>query len=309
MSLVGEGNHDLHPRKLKQYALGSRTAAPLLGANMWDTSMTDEFELDHYLARIGFAGPIKPDLTTLCGIHAAHVNAIPFEGLDPLLRRPVKLDMASLQHKLLGSRRGGYCFEQNEVLKGALEATGFKVTGLGARVRWMSQPDSPLGPKIHTLLKVDLPEGTYLADAGFGACMLDAPLRLETDIAQRTAMATYRLSEAGGLFWLSTKRPAGWRTMFAFDLEPPLPSDYELGNWYASTSPFVPFTSTLMMQRVSSDRRYKLVNSQLTVEDRDGEIVSERVLGDAEEMRKVLDETFNITPPAPIEEVFAIINA
>jgi N-hydroxyarylamine O-acetyltransferase len=270
--------------------------------------MTDELRLDCYFERIGFAGPIKQDLTTLSAIHAAHVNAIPFEGLDPLLRRPVKLDMASLQHKLLASRRGGYCFEQNAVLKGALEAVGFKVTGLGARVRWMSQADSPLGPKIHMLLKVDLPDGPYIADAGFGACMLDAPLRLESNIAQRTAMGTYRFAEAGGLFWLSTKRPTGWRTMFAFDLEPPLPSDYELGNWYASTSPFVPFTSTLMMQRVSRDKRYKLVNNQLTIEARDGEQVYERVLGDANELGEVLDKTFNTMPPAPIDEIFAIIN-
>jgi N-hydroxyarylamine O-acetyltransferase len=121
-------------------------------------------------------------------------------------------------------------------------------------------------------------------------------------------MATYRLSQSDGLFSLSTKRPAGWRTMYVFDLEPQLPSDYELGNWYASTSPYVPFTSTMMVQRVSSDRRYKLVNRQLTVEARDGQLVSERVLGDAEELHAVLDETFGITSPAPTEDLFAIIS-
>ena len=158
------------------------------------------------------------------------------------------------------------------------------------------------------LLKIDLPSGVYLADAGFGASMLDSPLSLETDIEQQTAMGIYRINKSDGLFSLSTKRPAGWRTMYVFDLEPQLPSDYELGNWYASTSPYVPFRSTMMVQRVSSERRYKLVNRQLTVEARDGQIVSERMLGDAEELRAVLDETFNITSPAPIEEVFAIIN-
>ena len=274
---------------------------------MWNV-MKDNFRLDHYLARIGFAGTIKPDLATLRAIHAAHVNAIPFEGIDPLLRRSVKLDMVSLQQKLVDSRRGGYCYEQNLVLKAALEAIGLKVTGLGGRVRWMSQRDSPLGPKIHMLLKIDLPDGAYLADAGFGASMLDAPLQLQTDIEQRTAMGTYRLSEFGGLISLSSKRPAGWRTMYVFDLEPQLPSDYELGNWYASTSPTVPFPSTLMVERVSSDRRYKLVNRQFTVEARDGEIVSERMLGGAKALRELLVEAFNITPPEPIEEVFAIIS-
>ncbi|RZN32055.1 arylamine N-acetyltransferase [Bradyrhizobium sp. Leo121] len=66
--------------------------------------MPEHFQLDHYLARIGFAGSIKPDWATLSAIHAAHVNAIPFEGLNPLLRRPVRLDLASLQQKLVYSR-------------------------------------------------------------------------------------------------------------------------------------------------------------------------------------------------------------
>ena len=107
--------------------------------------MTKDFRLDAYLARIGFGGAPAPDLATLAAIHAAHVNAIPFEGLDPLFGRPVKLDLASLQDKLVDSRRGGYCFEQNAVLKAALETIGFKVVGLGGRVRWMSPPGSPLG--------------------------------------------------------------------------------------------------------------------------------------------------------------------
>src|ERR1039458_6052978 len=93
--------------------------------------MSNDFRLDKYLARIGINGTIGPDLATLTAIHAAHVNAIPFEGFDPLLRRPVKLDLASIQEKIVDGRRGGYCFEQNTLLKGALEAIGFNVTGLG----------------------------------------------------------------------------------------------------------------------------------------------------------------------------------
>jgi N-hydroxyarylamine O-acetyltransferase len=252
-------------------------------------------------------GTISADLATLAAIHAAHVNAIPFEGLDPLLRRLVKLDRASLQEKLIASRRGGYCFEQNALLKAALEVIGFKVTGLGARVRWMSPPDSPLGPRTHMLLKVDLPEGPYLADVGFGSCVLDSPLPLKTDIEQRTAMGTYRLSKTDGNFSLSAKRPTGWRSMYVFNLEPQIPSDYELGNWYASTSPLVPFTSTLILERVSSDARYKLINRQFAIEARDGQVVVERTIGSADELRKVLDEAFSVTPPVPVEKIFTRI--
>ena len=269
--------------------------------------MSNEFRLVNYLARIGFGGTVEPNLATLSAIHAAHVDAIPFEGFDPLLRRPVNLDLASVQEKLVDSRRGGYCFEQNVLFKAALEAIGFKVTGLSGRVRWMSPPDSPLGPREHMMLKVDLPDGPYLADVGFGACVLDSPLQFKTDAEQRTAMGTYRLSEADGLFSLSTKQPAGRRVMYVFNLEPQIQSDYELGNWYTSTSPLVPFNSMLIMERVGGDKRYKLINRRFAIEARDGQVAAERSIDSADELRQVLDETFNIIPPAPVEEIFARI--
>ena len=110
--------------------------------------MTSEFRIDDYLARIGFRGSVEPNFATLAALHFQHVNAIPFEGLDPLLGLPVNLDLGTLQRKLVHSRRGGYCFEQNILFKAVLETIGFKVTGLTARVLWMSPPDSPLGPNI-----------------------------------------------------------------------------------------------------------------------------------------------------------------
>jgi N-hydroxyarylamine O-acetyltransferase len=260
--------------------------------------------LNNYLARIGFRGIIEPNFPALAAMHAAHVDAIPFEGLDPLLHRRVKLDIASLQEKLVEGRRGGYCFEQNLLFKAVLEAIGFKVTGLAGRVRWMSPPDSPLGPRTHITLRVDLPDGPYLVDVGFGVCVIDRPLQLKTDVEQKTAMGTYRLSESGGLFSLSAKQPAGWRTMYVFDLAPQIQSDYELANWYTSTSPLTPFTNMLIMERVSSDKRYKLVNRRLRIETRDGQVMSERSIGSAKELRQILDETFNVTPPTPVEDIF-----
>jgi N-hydroxyarylamine O-acetyltransferase len=60
-----------------------------------------DFDLDAYFARIGYGGATKPNLETLIAIHAAQVASIPFENLDPLLGRPVKLDLDSLQAKLV----------------------------------------------------------------------------------------------------------------------------------------------------------------------------------------------------------------
>ncbi len=266
--------------------------------------MDGEFRLQDYLARIGYDGPLAADLATLKALQLAHLDAIPFEALDPLLRRPVKLDLASVQAKLVDGGRGGYCYEHNLLLRAALEAIGFEVTGLGGRVRWMSPPDSPLGPRTHMMLRVDLSGETFLVDVGFGACLLDAPLQLKTDVEQTTAMGTYRLTQSDGLLWLNARRESGWRAMYVFDLHPQLQADYELGNWFTSTNPAIPLTTRLIMERLAGNRRYRLVDRALSTEARDGEVISERTLASAGDLREALRDIFRITPPVPAEEIF-----
>src|SRR3954447_21176163 len=126
--------------------------------------MADGLQLDRYLARIGYAGPLAPDLSTLAALQAAHVDAIPFEALDPLMGRPVHVDLPSVQQKLVFGRRGGYCFEQNVLFQAVLGRVGFKVTGLTGRVRWRSAPDDPLGPRQHMMLLVEVDGQPHLVD-------------------------------------------------------------------------------------------------------------------------------------------------
>ena len=266
--------------------------------------MSDAFRLENYLTRIGYRGAHSVGLETLKALQTSHLEAIPFEGIDPLLRRPVKLDLASVQTKLVDSPRGGYCFEHNLLFRAALNAIGFQVTGLAGRPRWIAPAGSPLGPKTHMMLKADLADGTYLVDVGFGACLLDAPLQLKNDVEQTTALGTYRLTASDGLFLLSAKRQAGWRDMYVFDLQPQIQADYELGNWFTSTSPVVPFTTRLVMERIAGNQRFKLVNRLLSTETRDGEVIAERTLQNANELGEVMHDTFKVTPPVRPEEIF-----
>lgn len=266
--------------------------------------MSNGFRLDNYLARIGYRGATGVNLETLAALKTSHLNTIPFEALDAWLRRPVKLDLASVQAKLVDSQRGGYCFEQNLLFKAALEAIGFQVTGLAGRVRWNSPPDSALGPKTHMLLRVDLAEGAYLADVGFGACLLDAPLQLKADTEQTTAMGTYRLTPSDGLLSLSAKRQSGWRTLYVFDLHPQIQADYELGNWFTSTNPSTPLATHLIMERLAGGKRHRLVDRAHSAEARDGEVITERMLRSADELSGVMRDIFKVTPPVPAEEIF-----
>ena len=109
-------------------------------------------------------------------LHPLHPQAIPFENLDPLLKRPVKLDLASLQAKMVEAGRGGYCFEHNTLFANVLRELGFKVQEGTARVRW-SVPQGVRTPRVHCLLFVEAEGDDYLVDVGFGGNVLTAPLR------------------------------------------------------------------------------------------------------------------------------------
>src|SRR4051794_7783475 len=152
----------------------------------------DSLDLDRYCRRIGLTEMGRPDLALLQTIIAGHTASIPFENLDVILGRPIRLDIGSIQAKLVDSRRGGYCFEQNTLLRAVLERLGFQVTSLMARVVRGNAADA-LTPRTHLFLRVDLPEGAYLADVGFGNLTPTRPLRLDSNEAQPTEHEPFRL--------------------------------------------------------------------------------------------------------------------
>ncbi|MBV8616643.1 MAG: arylamine N-acetyltransferase, partial [Acetobacteraceae bacterium] len=143
------------------------------------------FDKDAWLRRIGYHGPRAPTLATLRGVLAAHATAIPYETIDPLLGHPPGLDIATLQQKMIAGGRGGYCFEQNTLFRAGLRTLGFAVTSLQARVVRNLAIDAER-PALHMVLRVDLPEGAFLADVGFGNLAPTAPLALRSLVEQAT---------------------------------------------------------------------------------------------------------------------------
>lgn len=108
---------------------------------------TATIDLDAYFKRIGYEGVRQPTLDTLMAIQLRHTETIAFENLNSLMGWPVRLDAESLQQKLVRDGRGGYCFEHNLLLKHALDALGFRVTGLAARVLWTCRKE-PCRPAV-----------------------------------------------------------------------------------------------------------------------------------------------------------------
>jgi len=222
----------------------------------------ETLNLDTYFERIGYAGSRETSLEILAALHSAHLGAIPFENLDVLLGRRIRLDLASLQAKLVDGHRGGYCFEQNALFAAVLRHLGFQVTTLEARVR-------PPGatrtlPRTHMVLRVDLPDRAVLADVGFGG---DGPLRpvdLDGRVSEQGGDA-YRVVKEGAVRVLQISRPGGWRDLYAFTLDEALPIDFEVANHYTSTWPESPFVTTLTAQLSLRDERRILRGQTLTV--------------------------------------------
>ena len=106
-----------------------------------------------------------------------------------MIFKPVKLDLKSLQAKLVDAGRGGYCFEHNTLFANVLRQLHFKVQEGTARVRW-TMPQGVRTPRVHCLLFVEAEGDDYLVDVGFGGNVLTAPLKLASRDEQKRRMRT-----------------------------------------------------------------------------------------------------------------------
>jgi N-hydroxyarylamine O-acetyltransferase len=252
-------------------------------------------DFDAYFARIGYSGAFAPTLETLQRMHALHAAAIPFENLAAFLGEPVRLDLDSLQDKLLRQGRGGWCFEHNVLFWHVLRGIGFNVATLAARVRW-NVPGNITTPRSHCLLRVRLPGGDYIADVGFGGLSLTAPLRLAPDVAQDTPHERFRLKASGDKYTLEARLAQEWHALYVFDMNEQLMPDYEVSNWYLSNHPQSQFVNGIVAARAASDRRYALRNTRYAVHFPDGR-TQRCELGSVAEMRAVLGGAIGIRLP------------
>lgn len=250
-------------------------------------------DLDRYFARVGYDGPRDNSVATLRRLHELHPQAIAFENLDPLLKRPVKLDPASLQAKLVGGGRGGYCFEHNSLFAAVLRQLGFGVEEATARVRW-SVPEGMTTPRVHCLLFVEAEGEDYLADVGFGGNVLTAPLKLASREEQATPHEPFRLVEdEDGHLVQEAKLGGEWKPLYAFDFAHTHPVDYEMGNWFTSAHPGSIFVNGLMGARAEAGKRYALRDNQLAVHTL-GRGTEKTTLKSAGELRDALTDLFKL---------------
>jgi len=204
-------------------------------------------DLDAYLERIGLHG--RPGLFE---IHRAHATSIPFENLDPHRGVPVSLVPEDIEGKLVTSRRGGYCFEHNLLLKAALEALGAEVELILARVRWGAAPGEVRG-RSHLVLRVRDDGAVWHADVGFGAGGQLHPLPFGTGGEHTQSGWRFRVVEERDELVLQAIRDGDWIDLYGFIPQPVPPIDVQMSNWFTSTYPRSPFVTGLTVSRYRQD--------------------------------------------------------
>lgn len=244
-----------------------------------------------YTSRIGDGGDLAPTLPTLRRLHLAHLTSVPFENLDIPLGWPIRLDEGAFFRKLVEGRRGGFCYEQNGLFGAVLRQLGFRVTLLSARV--VNQ--GVVGPEFdHLALQIDLPEGRWLADVGFGRSFRD-PLSLDTGAPTEAEGATYRVVPGEPDWQVEFQLPGKpAQREYVFTLAPRRLEDFAPMCQFHQTSPASPFTRKRMCTLATASGRITFLNGTF-IEERTG-VREEHPLGPAD-VGPILRDRFGVSLP------------
>jgi N-hydroxyarylamine O-acetyltransferase len=195
---------------------------------------------------------------------------------------------------MIRGSRGGYCYEQNLLFRTGLRALGFSVTGLSARVI-RGLPAEAERPATHMALRVDLPDGAFLVDVGYGNQTPTAPLQMVPDVEQETPHEVMRLLPVDQDLVLQAKLHTGWQNVYRLAPHAVTDADYDVMNWFTATHPSSQFVTSMIVARPGADGvRHTMFNSLLSTR-RAGELIDRKALPDAASHRLALAETFRLT--------------
>ncbi|MFC7264757.1 arylamine N-acetyltransferase family protein [Streptomyces lutosisoli] len=219
-------------------------------------------QADAYLRRIGTQYPAWPTSDVLRELQLRHLKTVPFENLSIHLGEEIVLEEKRLLDKVVGARRGGFCYELNGAFGALLGALGFDVTLLAARVYG---EEGRLGiPYDHLALRVRTVDGgDWLTDVGFGAHSLH-PLAFGERGEQEDPGGTFQVVESGpdaaGVRGVGGSREGvdldvvrDGKAQYRLEVRPRVLGDFVTGAWWHSTSPESHFARSLVCSRVTED--------------------------------------------------------
>ena len=248
-------------------------------------------DVQAYLDRIEYRGPLTPQKEMLRQLHLAHLLHVPFENLSIHSHEPIVLNDSALFEKIVMRRRGGFCYELNGLFAALLRELGFEVAMLSAQVAGNQNEFSR--DFDHMTLRVALNQGRWLADVGFGDSFIE-PLPLVADSEHQQRENRYRLvnDNQERLVLERALKDEAWQPQYRFSLQPYQYAEYAEMCSYHQTSPESHFTRQRICSRLTPRGRISLSDMRFIVTENG--VRSERVLKNEEECTEILRQQFGI---------------
>lgn len=251
-------------------------------------------DLDTYLDRLGLkATSLPPTRQALDRLQKAHLFQVPFENLDVVWQRPIRLDDVLLFDKIVVQRRGGFCYELNGLMASMLRKLGFDAHLVAASV---AKPDGSFGlDAAHAAILVAL-DPPVLMEVGFGETTI-CPLELTPDIVQHDGRVAYRLERRGDLWVLQSQTGLNdaWQDSYRFTEEAwSLPAFQEMCD-YQQTSKESQFTQRTVCSIATEAGRTTLTAGRLILTE--GDRRTEIAIADQSAFDECLKKIFGIVRP------------
>lgn len=224
----------------------------------------DEQQVTDYLRRIDAPRPYRPDAESLATLQYAHLQRVPFENLDIHRGVPIVLDLDAIADKIIGRNRGGYCYELNSLFAALLEAVGYSVDLVSARV---ASADGKLKREFgHMALVVHVVDRAmpFLVDVGFGDGFT-TPIPIDADVEVPDRDGAVRLRADGSKWSYEENGGGGWQLRYAFTLRSRRLSDYAEMNEWQQTSPESKFTSRTICSMLTDEGRATISGNSLII--------------------------------------------
>lgn len=249
-------------------------------------------QLDAYLVRIGFERPSRLDIRGLSQLHRAHLMTFTWEALDAFMGWPSAITPAAAFAKMVGGRRGGWCYEMNGLFGAALAALGFRVTRLCGGVDREKLGDSAIGN--HLTLRVDL-DRPYLAEVGVADAIVEPVPLAAGPISQRGFDFSIMPADGG---WLRFNNHARGIAK-SFDFRPDHSDEAAMAatHGWLTQDPGSPFTNALAVLRHTTDGYVALQNDCLRRVTANS--LSEQRITSADHLADTLETVFDLDIPQP----------
>lgn len=247
---------------------------------------------NEYLRRIGIENfNIEPNLENLEFLQRRHLLRVPFENLDIHWKRPINLDNKQFYEKIVGEKRGGFCYELNGLFFELLGEIGFQNKIISAKVGKGSGEFGAEYDHLAILTKIEGRE--YLVDVGFGDFTAE-PLEFVIEKEQKDRNGVFLIRKYDEKYFEVVKKEDDdkWKSEYIFTVSPRELKEFAGMCHYQQTSPESHFTRGKVCSLMTENGRKTLTDKKF-IETTNGS-KSETEVGSDEEFDQILAREFQI---------------